>query len=337
MTMNVGIIGLDGHPGQIWDGIPQLDDVRLAAIAAPRTARNLDQVLRKPGGEHVKLYADWREMLDREQLDVVGVCDVPGERPPVLVELARRDLHIVSEKPLATTFESLAAVRDAMAHSRSRLTMLLTMRFEAAYLAAREAIRGGAIGRVVIADAQKSYKIQTARPDWQKVRARYGGAVPFVGCHALDLIRWTTGQEFTEVSGFSSTTGLEDYGEFEFNAVLALRLSGGGSASVHLDFLRPATAPTHGDDRLRVAGTEGVIEVANADPVRTERKQVVLMTRTRPPEVLPLPQAGQLFVDFMIAVRRGTESRISAEDAFTITDVCLHARHAIDTKSVVMV
>jgi predicted dehydrogenase len=332
--MRVGIIGLDGHPGQIWDGIPRLEDVELVAIASP-DARAVAQALETPAAAHAKSYRDWRAMLDREKPDAVGVCDVPGERAGVLVELARRDVHIVSEKPLATTFEDLAHVRDAVGRSRSRLTMLLTMRFEAAYVALRDAVRSGAIGRVVLANAQKSYRIAAPRPDWQKVRAKQGGIIPFIGCHALDLIRWTTSEEFTQVAGFSSTAGLEGYGEFEDNTSLALRLSGGGSASVHLDFLRPRSAPTHGDDRLRIVGSDGILEVTNLDPVKTETKGLVLMTNGRSPERLPLPEPGQLFGDFVHALRTGTPSRIPAEDAFAITDLCLHARHAADTGAVI--
>lgn len=36
--MKVALIGLEGHPMQIWDGIPQLEDCDQVAIAAPDAA-----------------------------------------------------------------------------------------------------------------------------------------------------------------------------------------------------------------------------------------------------------------------------------------------------------
>jgi len=332
--MRVALIGLDGHPMQVWDGVPKLDDAQLVAIACSNESA-MAEARSQSVAARAHAYADWREMLDRERPDVVGVFDVPGERPEVLVELARRNIHIVTEKPLATTFEALHQVRDAVGRSSARLTMLLTMRFEAPYLAIREAIQHGAIGKVVLANAQKSYKLEVGRPDWQKVRTKCGGIIPFIGCHAFDLIRWTTGQEFTRVAGFSSTAGLAGWREFEDNATVTFKLSGGGSACVNLDFHRPRTALSHGDDRLRVVGAEGVIEVTNADPLGTVDKQVVLTTKSKPAEKLPLPDPGQLFVDFATSIRSGTVSRIPAEDAFAITEICLHARHAADTGSVI--
>ncbi len=332
--MKVSLIGLDGHPKQVLEGIPKLEDVELVAIADSNKAAVV-AALKAPVAAKASAYADWREMLDREKPDVVGVCDVPGERPEVLIELAKRNIHIVTEKPLATTFEDLARVRDAVGRSLSHLSMLLTMRFEAPYMAMREAIRGGAIGKVVLASAQKSYKLETGRPAWQKVRVKCGGIITFIGCHALDLIRWTTGEEFTQVTGFSSTAGLQDWNEFEDNAVLSLKLLGGGAATVHLDFHRPMNSRSHGDDRLRVVGSEGIIEVTNSDPVQTITKQVVLVTKSRGPERLTLPNPGQLFVDFVTALRNGSQPRITAHDAFTITQICLHARHAADTGAVI--
>ena len=38
------------------------------------------------------------------------------------------------------------------------------------------------------------------------------------------------------------------------------RLDNRGTAALRMDYLRPETAPTHGDDRLRLAGTRGVLE-----------------------------------------------------------------------------
>ena len=39
-----------------------------------------------------------------------------------------------------------------------------------------------------------------------------------------------------------------------------LQLDNGGLATLRVDYFRPETAPTHGDDRLRLAGTKGIVE-----------------------------------------------------------------------------
>jgi len=111
----------------------------------------------------------------------------------------------------------------------------------------------------------------------------------------------------------------------EDNATVVLKLDNGGSASARLDYCRPPTAPTHGDDRLRVAGSEGVVESLAPEA------SVTLVTQDEEPHELALPEADNLFVDFVRSGVEGRESHIPAEDCFRITEVVLKARQAAQT------
>jgi predicted dehydrogenase len=90
-----------------------------------------------------------------------------------------------------------------------------------------------------------------------------------------------------------------------------------------LDYLRPAIAATHGDDRLRVIGTDGFIEVNEGDPAIT-------LAGRNGIEMIPFGETENLFVEFIRNLRSGTSSRITADDCFYITDVVLRARQAAD-------
>ena len=199
--------------------------------------------------------------------------------------------------------------------------MLLTMRFEPAYRAVREQIAAGRIGKVVLAAMQKSYRLGV-RPEWQRDRRTFSGIIPFIGIHALDLIRWTTGCDFTALMAYQSNAGHPDLRDMEDNASLALQLDSGGSASVRLDYCRPAAAPTHGDDRLRVAGSEGVIESLACGT------SVTLITNDEPPRELALPEAEDQFVDFATALSEGRECQVSEADCYRMTEIVLKAREA---------
>ncbi len=233
----------------------------------------------------------------------------------------------MAEKPLAMTLEQLEAVRQAVEGNGVRISMLLTMRFEAPYRALRDAVRSGKIGKVCLASAQKSYKLGR-RPAWQKDKRTFSGIIPFIGVHALDLIRWTTGEEFVEVTAYQGNTGHPEAGDMEDQAVLALRLSGGGSADVRLDYCRPQAAPTHGDDRLRVAGSSGVAEAMGG--------KVVLITQEEGPRELPLPEPGNAFVDFVEGLRTWRPFEVPQEDAFRITEVVLKARASAEVRRPVL-
>ena len=60
--------------------------------------------------------------------------------------------------------------------------MLLTMRHEPKYAAARQLVRDGAVGEPLLASAQKSYRLES-RPDWFRSFKRLGGTI-----HALAFL-----------------------------------------------------------------------------------------------------------------------------------------------------
>ena len=119
-------------------------------------------------------------------MDVCFVADENGMRAEQLLVLLERDIDIVTEKPLTTTLKDLQRVRQAIARSKSRVTMMLTQRHEGKYVTMRKLIAAGRIGKVRQVTSQKSYRLGE-RDEWQQHRQRLGGIIPFIGIHAIDL------------------------------------------------------------------------------------------------------------------------------------------------------
>ncbi len=105
-------------------------------------------------------------------------------------------------------------------------------------------------------------------------------------------------------------------------------MSNGASVAARLDYLRPAKAASHGDDRLRVTGTKGVIEVNEGDDA------ITLVTEAGT-ERIPFETTENIFVEFVKFLRGGRPPRITADDSFYITEVVLRARDAADEKKLV--
>jgi predicted dehydrogenase len=326
--MRIGLIGLKGHQSVVLRGAEQLGDCQVVAVSDD-DARELQAFLRQqPLAKGAESYSDWRMLVEHAMMDVCCVCDENGVRAEQLLALAERNVHIVTEKPLTTTLADLERVRSALGQSKSRLTMLLTMRHEPKYVAMRRLVRDGAVGTVCQVTSQKSYRFET-RPEWQKSRQRLGGTIPFIGIHAVDLIRWVTGLDFTHVAAFHGNNGTPEFKETEDQASLLLRCTNGASATVRLDYLRPHTAPTHGDDRLRIAGSEGTLEAVGAE------EDLLLVTKKQSLQRIKPERTENLFVEFVQALREGRPSRIPAEDCFYVTELVLRAREAADDRKLI--
>ena len=320
--VRLAIIGLEGHISEILGPLNRLPDVQLAAVY-DRDPRRMEEVLHSKHGDDARMYGNWRDLLGGEKLDVVGICGPNGERAEILIECARRKLHIVAEKPLAITRPDLGRIKKAVAENGVRLTMLISMRFERVYRALRQIVAEGEIGEVAQISAQKSYKLGE-RAEWMRDRSTYGGTIPYIAVHMVDLMRWTSGRELVETVSFQGRVGYPQLRDMENTTATIFRLDNGGTAALHMDYLRPDTAATWGDDRLRLAGTRGVAEYQAATGV-------TLITEKRPfHQITDLPPNGSLFVDFLSSVYLGKTSVLELSDIYRVNEIVLAARDSAD-------
>jgi predicted dehydrogenase len=325
--MKLALIGLKGHFGAVLAGAKALGDVEVVAVSDDNP-KQLDALIqREPLLRNARGYEDWRHLIEHTMMDVCCVADENGVRAEQLVPLIERGVHIVTEKPLTTTLDDLERVRTAFAKAKNHLTMLLELRHQPKNARVRELIQAGAIGEVCQVTTQKSYKWGTRAP-WFGSRARLGGTIPFIGIHSLDVARWVTGLDFVRIAAFHGLIGRPDLGETEDHASVLAQLSNGASLTARIDYLRPGAAKTHSDDRLRVIGTKGVIEVNEGD------ESVSLITGEKK-EGIPFGETENLFVEFVKFLRGGAAPRITSDDCFYSTEVVLRAREAADEKTVI--
>lgn len=324
--MRIGILGLKGHYGECVHALPQIKGAKIVAVSDDRPEAAAKFC--KANAPDAEAYTDWKELVEREMLDVAVVCDENHLRAEQLIELAKRDVHICAEKPLTIDLADLLRVKAAVAASKSKLTMLLVMRHMGKYAKMHELIAAGAIGEVGMVTAQKSYRFGQ-RPAWQKTRARHGGTIPYVGIHALDLMQWVPQLKFANAAAFHANVARPDYGETEDTATVLVQYRNGATGAARIDYLLPEPFAVHGDDRLRIAGGDGVIESG-----RTLDKILLTTTKKTTHEIDP-GEDTNLFVDFVNFIREGKTPRMTSADAFAITEFCLNARDAADKKQVV--
>ena len=328
MSLRIGLIGTIGHINYVLDGIPKLEDVDLVAVASGVPEDDIERVRNNDACSNTTtFYEDWREMLDKERLDIVSVCRPYPMNPEASIEALKRNIHVISEKPVATSLEDLARLEEAVQTSEARMTAMFGMRFLPAFQAARKAVEDGLIGTPALVTGQKSYKFGT-RPEFFRERKTYGGTILWVAIHAVDYVRWTAGIEFTQVAALHGNLIKRDYPGCEDNGGILFRLSNGGTGMVNLDYLRPSTAPTHGDDRLRIIGSDGVVEVIDCG------ERTVLIQEGEEPRYLPLPEEGNLLVDFVKELRGEGTHIIAPYEATYVTRICLLARESADRNEI---
>lgn len=306
--VRIGIWGTIGHNAEVFDALPALPGARIAAWAEtdPNLARGF---ARNKNVAAAKAYTDPRRMLDSEKLEIAVIANDNGARAEAILECAARRLHVFSEKPLALTEAGLKAVEDSIRKHGVRLGCMLGMRTDPWYQAMRQFVREGVIGEVAQVESQKSYKTDDW-PAWKSRYATYGGTIPWIGIHMIDLMRATTGREFTSVVSHQAHIGFPELGEMENTTGSLFRMDNGGIAVMRLDYLRTNEAPTHGDDRLRIAGTKGIVEYQLSTGLTLQERGKA------PRTVTALPERRWLFADFVNAIYAGGKDELMEEDIY---------------------
>jgi predicted dehydrogenase len=265
-------------------------------------------------------------MVDTEKPDLAIVAPFFFLQARIAGECLARGISVFVEKPMAVSMEQLERLRRIHAQGRAALCPMLPSRYHPEMFAAwRAVVKEGAVGEPLLVSAQKSYKLGSRHPMYTH-RATYGGTIPWVAIHAMDWVHWVTQGRIAEVSASHTTAGNRGHGEMESSGVCFYRLSNSGAATVSCDYFRPGSAPTHGEDRLRIAGERGVVEVTGGEARLTTADGSRLLEREEP---------RSLFVEFIHSLEQGLEMRISADEAFAVCELALRSREAADTKTTV--
>jgi predicted dehydrogenase len=324
--MKIGFVGGFGHhylKGALADASMAVE--RPIAVAPSDSSLNdlPASVLQAVPPEQVRRFPDVGTLIDQYRPDVLNVGAVYGSNGDVIATALERGVAaVVSDKPIATTRRQLDRLRE-LARDRILLTEF-DFRARATFRAAREAVRDGKIGAPVLATAQKSYRFAT-RPDWYKDRDRYGGTMLWVASHGIDAIRFVTERKILAVVGRGGNVSRPQFGSMEEYVTAIFELEGGGSGIVHADYFRPEKTPTHGDDRLRVAGTRGVVEVRAG--------RCTLLGEDGEVDIADSVQARPMHAELLAAIGGETTDLFSTSASLEMAEVLLSAREAAETQS----
>jgi predicted dehydrogenase len=324
------LIGCSNHWRSYAAALPALPDLEVAAVAAAAPDERLGQFDGAPGvTDATRRCESPLALLADGAVDAVQVStrfDLAGRW---IVAALERGLPVMAEKPLGSTLAELEAVHNAGRRAGAPVCAMHGQRGTPLIAAAREAVRAGATGTPLVAHNQKSYRWGT-RPDFYRRRSTFPGVAPWIGVHVFDWLLWILGDRFEQVSGREAASR-PDYPACASQAAYLLGLSAGGVATVTLDYLRPEAAPTHGDERVRLAGPAGVVDLSTGAGSGT----VIDAAGVRPLEVAPpLPwYAGFLGTAgaFRGLPQRGAVPDVlPAWEVFRATEVALKAQLAAD-------
>lgn len=254
--IKVGIIGSRFAASLHARAYQKCPDANIVAASAIDNLENFCKQYKIP-----KAYSDYREMLEKENIQMVSVCVPNYLHSEVVFAAANAGKHIVCEKPLATTLEDADKMIEVCRDNKVKLMYAEDWIFAPALIRAKNIYKEGAIGDIVYIKAKESHSGSHSLYA-QKLKYCGGGAMIHLGIHPAGLVSWLKEKVVVvEVIGKTSR-GLNNnliHSEFEGEdwAVGILTFEDNTFALVEGNYV------TFGgmDNRIEIYGTKGNIQV----------------------------------------------------------------------------
>ena len=170
----------------------------------------LDAVGEKYGIPAERRFTDYHDLIRCPDVDAVDICTSNDAHFEIAMAAIEAGKPYDLEKPITMTAAQAKQLAQATRVKALPNMVCFSYRFKAAARYARELIASGKIGRVYHVDMQYFQawglpRFNTPRV-WRFVKSRTGsGALGDLGCHALDLVRFVTGKEYTRLVGHVGT------------------------------------------------------------------------------------------------------------------------------------
>jgi UDP-N-acetyl-2-amino-2-deoxyglucuronate dehydrogenase len=182
----------------------------------------------------VKAYVDVEEMIGREGVQALTICTPHPLHAVHAVKAAKAGVHILVEKPLASSLKDCDAILTAAKENGVKVGMVSQRRFYAPCARVKKAIEEGKLGRPILGSVamygwrdEAYYRSDPWRGSWQ---GEGGGVLVNQAPHQLDLLQWYMGA-IDELFGFWGNLN-HPYIEVEDTAVAVLRFKSGALGNI---------------------------------------------------------------------------------------------------------
>lgn len=197
-------------------------------------SRNADKAKAFAEEYGVKAYSDIDEMLGGKAAEAVIVCTPHPNHAETAVKAARAGIHVLVEKPLASSLEDCDAMIRAARENNVTLGTVCQRRFYTPVRRVRSAIDEGKIGNPILGTVnmlgwrdEAYYRSDPWRGTW---KGEGGGVLVNQAPHQIDLLQWFMGP-VDELFGFWSNLN-HPYIEVEDTAVAVIKFKNGGIGNI---------------------------------------------------------------------------------------------------------
>ena len=190
-NFRIGIIGCGGIAnGKHMPALRNAGGCEMVAFCDIIVER-AEKAAKQYGTPDAKVYADYKELLKDETIDIVHVCTPNRSHSFITVDALEAGKHVMCEKPMAINSSEAKKMLDAADRTGKKLTIGYQSRFRDDSQYMKMEADQGTFGDIYFAKAHAIRR--RAVPTWGvflNKEEQGGGPLIDIGTHALDLTLW---------------------------------------------------------------------------------------------------------------------------------------------------
>ena len=256
--IKIGILSFAHHHGEAYiSNVRRMEDVEVLGVADDDISRGekiADQ-------NEVRFFPAYEALLEAKP-DGVIVCTENNRHRPLVEMAAARGIHVLCEKPIATTLEDARAIVDACDKAGVILMTAFPMRFSVPLLEIKTRLDNGDFGDIYCFNTTNQGELPTKHRAWfVDPELAGGGAIMDHTVHLVDIMRWFTGSEVETMYARSNRIFHADEVEVETGALEMLTFENGVFATIDASWSRPQYWPTWGGLTFEMVTQRGAVIV----------------------------------------------------------------------------
>jgi predicted dehydrogenase len=256
--ITIGILSFAHHHGEAYiSNLRRMQGVELLGVADDDTSRG-----EKIAGQNEARFFPSYEALLEAKPDGVIVCTENNRHRPLVEMAAARGIHVLCEKPIATTLEDGRAIVDACDQAGVLLMTAFPMRFSVPLLEIKTRLDNGDFGNIYCFNGTNQGELPTKHRAWfVDPELAGGGAIMDHTVHLVDIMRWFTGSEVETIYARSNRIFHADEVKVETGALEMLTFENGMFATIDASWSRPQYWPTWGGLTFEMVTQRGTVVV----------------------------------------------------------------------------
>lgn len=321
--IRLGIIGM-GVGAYHADAVKNNQNAEIAAICDTDEA-----VLKKYAQMYpdAKAVSDYREILKDSTIDGVCIATPDNFHCEMVCASLKAGKHVLCEKPLGLHSDECKIMIEESEKSDKLFMVGQVCRETPGFVLAKEIIDSGMIGELYFMESEYAHDYTDIR-GWRMDPELMRHPVTGGGCHAVDLLRWLSGQDPVEAFSYSAHKSLTEW-PCDDTTIALMKFDEGlsGKVFVSTGCKRDYTM------RTAVYGTKGTIVVNNTQPYLSlyldsfEGKDYFISTKMRNVEHrIPVEQNNHNFKaeidEFCNCIVNLEKPSISAREGARTVAVC---------------